>query len=883
MSTSDSDPTPSRSGIYELGTVLAERYRIVERIARGGMGEVYQAYDLVLDQTVALKFLPSGLAAHPEGYERFRREVRLARTVTHPNVARVHDIGEVDGRAFLTMEFVDGEDLGRLLKRIGRLPREKAVEIARQICAGVAAAHEQGVLHRDLKPANVMLDAEGRVRLTDFGLASAIGDEGAGGGIPGTPAYMAPEQLFGRPTTVQSEIFSLGLLLYEIFLGKRAYDARTVEDLRRVHSEESPSTPSSILTDIDPAVERVILRCLEKNPAERPRTVRDVALALPGGDPLAAALAAGETPAPEIVAASRGGSILPLWVAIACFVGFLGLLALAVAASDRSALMQRVALENSPSVLEKRAREILERIGFGEMRGDAFQAFRHDDRQLAYLAERDASRDRWESLPDTRPAPLRFVYRQSPEPLVPERESFFSLLRMDLDDPPHVHPGMVRVELDATGNLLALSVVPPVALPRGGEGALAPAADFDWSVLFREAGLDPGDFHSVPPGLNPGVYARELQAWEGRFGNPELPVRVEGGSLGGRPVSWRIVFPWEAPNASEEAPGLASAPATSARAELLPSIGFVLLTLLAFAGGAAMAHRNLRLRRGDRRGAFRIAVVSFLAAMLTWILAEHHVAAFAEYRLFLTSLVHAGFMSFLLWISYLALEPTVRREWPTRIVSWVRLLEGRIRDPLVGRDLMFAGILGVSMTLMEFLQTIVCRSIGVAPPRPDEFGAVFVQEVALRGGRQMLALFPGSLQAAMGNALVIIVCLVVLRALFRSDAIAVAGVLVTLTLLEGGTAGAKPGNLIVGFLWASIWIVVLLRFGILPALGGMWVHFVTSGLPLTFDASRWYAGGSALALALVVGVVAWGFWSALGGRPVLADFAGRNLAASRAK
>ena len=160
------------------------------------MGEVYRAEDLRLGQNVALKFLPPAVAEDPQRLAQFHHEVRIARQVSHRNVCRVYDIGEDHGRVFLTMELIDGEDLAGLLKRVGRFPEERATEIARQICAGLAAAHDCGVLHRDLKPANVMLDADGRVRITDFGLAGLAGS--FTDIRSGTPAYMAPEQLAGK-------------------------------------------------------------------------------------------------------------------------------------------------------------------------------------------------------------------------------------------------------------------------------------------------------------------------------------------------------------------------------------------------------------------------------------------------------------------------------------------------------------------------------------------------------------------------------------------------------------------------------------------------------------------------------------------------------------
>src|SRR5215831_2643263 len=218
---------PSR---FAPGAIVAGRYRLVALLGRGGMGEVYRAGDLTLDQPVALKFLPEGIAASDSRVAQFHNELRVARQVSHKNVCRLYDLGETEGRRFLTMEYVDGEDLSSSLRRFGRMPPDKAVQIARQLCAGISAAHEKGVLHRDLKPANVMLDGNGDVRITDFGIATAAAD--AGGGLVGTPQYMAPEQLTGAAASIKTDIYALGLILFEIFTGKRAHDAQTLNDLK---------------------------------------------------------------------------------------------------------------------------------------------------------------------------------------------------------------------------------------------------------------------------------------------------------------------------------------------------------------------------------------------------------------------------------------------------------------------------------------------------------------------------------------------------------------------------------------------------------------------------------------------------------------------------
>src|SRR6187397_3101699 len=315
--TSDSEtaisPTPAQApldrGHFVPGQMLGDRYRMVALLGRGDMGEVYRAEDLKLGQPVSLKFLPRDVEGDADRLQRFLGEVRLALRVTHPNVCRVFDISETAGRHFISMEFVDGEDLASLLRRIGRLPEDKAVEISRQLCAGLAAAHDQGVLHRDLKPANVMIDGRGRAKITDFGLAGATAGIIGAEARAGTPQYMAPEQVAGQALSERTDIYALGLVLYELFTGKRAFDAKDLNELARLQSS-TPTSPSAHVTGLNPAIERAILRCVDPDPAKRPSSAASLAAALPGGDPLAMAMAAGETPSPEMVARAGGGGAL---------------------------------------------------------------------------------------------------------------------------------------------------------------------------------------------------------------------------------------------------------------------------------------------------------------------------------------------------------------------------------------------------------------------------------------------------------------------------------------------------------------------------------------------------------------------------------------------
>jgi serine/threonine protein kinase len=257
----------------QSGTLIADRYRIVRHLGSGGMGIVYQADDLKLRVSVALKF-PNPANPTQRDLELFLNEVRLARQITHPNVCRIFDVGEVGGRHFLSMEHVEGEDLASLLRRFGRLPKDRAITIALEICRGLEAAHERGILHRDLKPSNLMIDARGQAKIMDFGLANFSRAAEHYGKIAGTPDYMAPEQRRGE-STVRTELYALGLILYELFTGRRARHDFTAGD-----HDTDRSILAMNLDDVDPIVERVIQHCLEPDPRLRPSSVSAVSALL---------------------------------------------------------------------------------------------------------------------------------------------------------------------------------------------------------------------------------------------------------------------------------------------------------------------------------------------------------------------------------------------------------------------------------------------------------------------------------------------------------------------------------------------------------------------------------------------------------------------------
>jgi serine/threonine protein kinase len=256
---------------------LQQRYDILGEAGHGSMGNVYKARDRETGETVALKLLKPEIASDQAMMDRFKNELLFARKITHKNVCRVHEFNRIGGIAYTSMEFVEGESLRSVLNRFGGLPLRKANHVALQICSGLAEAHAQGIVHRDLKPENVMIDAQGNVKIMDFGIARSM-EAGTRltGSIVGTPAYMAPEQVAGKQVDYRTDIYSLGLMLYEMFTGTPAFAADTAIAVAMKQMRETPQAPHEIDPTIPVGSERAILRCLEKEPGKRFQTVVDL-------------------------------------------------------------------------------------------------------------------------------------------------------------------------------------------------------------------------------------------------------------------------------------------------------------------------------------------------------------------------------------------------------------------------------------------------------------------------------------------------------------------------------------------------------------------------------------------------------------------------------
>ena len=862
----DGDPGHNGGGRFIPGVILAGRYRVINLLGRGGMGEIYRADDLKLGQPVALKFLSGRLTQDPALLASLLREARITRQVSHPNVCRVYDIGEAEGHTFLTMEYIDGEDLRSLLRRIGQLPHAKALDIARQLCAGLQAAHDLGVLHRDLKPSNVMLDARGRARITDFGIAAVAGEGPSSENLAGTPAYMAPEQLDGR-ATARSDVYALGLVMLELFTGERAFQVASLDDLRRLHESSAVTRPSTLVAAaaLEPRVGRAILACLESDPELRPRSGRAVMALLPGGDPIEAASEAGETPSPDLVAASGPEGSLSPRVAFGTFAAAVAMLTVLVLLADRASVLGWVQVPLGADVLEDRARGMLERLGFTVRAGDRAIAFgAANDRYRRYVRAHDTSPERWNVLREPGQWDRLFWYRQAPDVLMPWNPDG----RVLYDDPAPT-AGDVQVITDLRGRLLWLVAHPDEAEPPG-----AAVRTPEWGRLFQEAGLDAARFTAVEPTRNPGVTADVRAAWAGVVSEAGgYPVRVEAAAHRGQLVYFEHVVPWDPYWDPSSAPQAAPALNRSATVmfRVLAAIGLIAAPLATL----ALVARNWMNGRGDRAGAFRVAALVFTLRLATWLLDAHHVPHLRqEWILFTIGLGKSLVDAAAGWALYLAVEPYARRLHPRFLVSWTRLLRGRVSDPLVGRDLLF-GIALSAVTILTSAQlpVILPHVLGQpSPPAPmfhplGNLPFLYVLNAPppqpLLGARHVLASLSAVALTTLGIGLVFLVLLLTLNIVLRRFwlALVVYAVIMVAANPIAEASGYTPIS-VAASLMATLTFVVALRFGLVGTLahwfGAMlWMNFpVTAKLDAPFFGAGLFGVATLAALAGYGAVVA---------------------------
>ncbi len=833
-------------GRFLPGTLLAERYRILGCVGKGGMGEVYRANDLRLGQSVALKFLPEHMSQDPAILARFYSEVRIARQITHPNVCRVYDIGDVEGQPFISMQFVDGETLASLLLRIGRLPADKAIDITRRLCAGLAAAHSQGVLHRDLKPANIMIDGRGQVLIMDFGLAG-VAEQIEGSDIrSGTPAYMSPEQLAGREVSTRSDLYALGLVMYEIFTGKRPFDAGTLAELVRLREESRPAEISSLARDVDPAVERIILRCLDPDPASRPGSAFLVSSAMPGGDPLAMALAAGETPSPEMVAAAGSQEAMrPLWAILTLSFILVALVVLLVATSKQS-FVARVRFEVPPEAMAVQARKMIQQLGYTAPPDDHAWGFDYNVKYLNFVRDHAKPPIDWSAAINGQPSAILFSYRQSPGPL--QAQNINGIVgRPTYTDPPQTTPGMATVQMDLTGHLLSFSVVPI----KSNESVPAPA---DPATLFGLAGLDFKTFKPDTLRSIPAVATDNTAAWTGFFpGHPDYPIRVEAAWWRGQPVFFKIT---EAADVSTPSSG----PSAEQQVQRVISVTGMFMFLVV---APLFAWRNLRLGRGDRQGALRLGVFAFSLGLIAWMLSTHHVSTIWEFGLITTATALALLTAAQLWVSYLALEPAVRRRWPRILITWTRVLTGRWRDALVGRDVLIGIAVGVGYDLAFCASRAYYIHNGARPPG-------FTDLASLYGFQMDVSMILRQMISSLAFALVFFLLFFVLRLVARKEWLAGVIFVLVFSLSRGLASDYQLVATVLYLVVYGLIVTVLLRFGLLALVTALFVTDLLPTILLTPNFTAWYGTASLMVLVVVIALALVAFRQALGGRRLLA-------------
>ncbi|MCA8956806.1 MAG: hypothetical protein KDC87_12085, partial [Planctomycetes bacterium] len=656
-----------------------------------------------------------------------------------------------------------------------------------------------------------------------------------------------------------SDLYSLGLVLYEIYTGKQLFDAGSMTELLQQH-RDPPRTQHDRLRGIDPRIDELLTRLLDRDPNRRPRSAIVAMTLLPGGDPLSTAATLGETPSPELVADAGGtptlgratGLALVLLIAIGwLLVGWLG---------KDVKLLGRARLPRSGEVLAQQAQDLVDRF----FRPSAAQLDRHaatwrfecDTSLLDATKRMDGDRDRWERrLSAQRPSVLHFVYRWNPTATTARNIKG----RSTWDDPPFTTPGMCRLRLDPEGRLVELEAIPAAA---GSFDAPPPTAPTGvWSGLLAAAGLDASRLQAVEPHFVHRMPHTQARAWEGTDPTTGVRIRAEAAAQGIHPVSL-LVRAYTDPTASDLT--LARAPTPPRRygwrlAALVTLIGIALL----------MARAALMHHRSDRRGATRFGATVFgLVVTFTLLNGDHggQLAGLAD--LVLLGMAHGAAIGAMSAVFYLALEPHIRRVWPQTIISWSRLMRGRFTDALLASDVLIGVAIGVGTALLHIeLHQLGSWLTGAGSPPliPSERGLD-----ALLGPIHSVGAMLETLVDLGRQSMLCVLALVIFRLVLRSRTMAAVAMVAAFTLAWspeplGGTSW-MVASLARTALVLGTFAVALVRFGFVAMIVAVTVHGTMIDLPLTLDLDVWYAGSTLLSLGLVGGATVFGYLVGTRGR-----------------
>ena len=676
--------TPACVPQFKPGDMIDNRFVVVRFIARGGMGEVFEVEDRQLRGVhVALKTILSQYAVDPVMRQRFEREVLSAREVVHPNLCPIYDLGHwnrpVGGLTYLTMKLLPGESLAARIFRIGPLLSEEVLCIMRQVGAGIAAAHDAGILHRDIKNANIILQGSGaevHAWVTDFGLARALLSEETVltvQGVAGTPGFMAPEIFHGDTPSKASDIYAMGVVAYQALTGRLPQFSLLVG---------KKGASSFRASEIPEPWRRFVEGCLKPAVEERFKTVPEAMQALPlnaGQNNQAEPLAGigGVITLTKFFAGAGSDVALSVPVAITCLAIVLTGIAGLCFLRQRTGIVNQIPMENSSEVLAAKARDIAKSLGYTERPVDTSFGWDYNDDYLRYVGGGKSFSAHGRNFGAQHPPAVFFWLRESPHYLV----NFASIHAPTHFERDTLEPGMLEVLLDSEGRLIEFHALPQQP-EHSGSGQ---KPEFDWGRLFLAAGLDPNRFARVQSMIHPqGTYDTQA-AWTGSWETTQqYLLRVETAAYLGQPIFFRIIGPWTRPDVH-----------SPWSAGVFSFTTFLFFLVLLPIGAGLLAWRNARLGRADQRRAFRLAGGAFLCMFLGSVVGNHHAPTVAEITTLFSALRDAFITGVIFWVLYMAAEPVVRRRSPAMLIGLNRLLEGRLRDPRIGGEMLAGFVLGV--------------------------------------------------------------------------------------------------------------------------------------------------------------------------------------------
>ncbi|HYP14066.1 MAG TPA: hypothetical protein VEQ63_09095, partial [Bryobacteraceae bacterium] len=556
------------------------------------------------------------------------------------------------------------------------------------------------------------------------------------------------------------------------------------------------------------------------------------------------ALAAGETPSPEMVAAAGEGSGLAVKFAIPLYLVVVAGIAAHVFYLQREVALDRLGTFYSPEVLEHKAREMLRSFGGNEPVADSVRGLDWNWSFFDHVKAKDKPVPDWNQILPGRPPVVKFWYRESPAPLVAGEfhDDLLTPGMVDAVDPPGILAGMRSIELDKEGRLISFFRVPPERT----EGPKPPSA-VDWAPFFNAAGLDPAQLR---PATAKGAWleAADLrEAWSGVWPGTTRPLHVEAAAWQGQPVvfavqgSWSTL--WRTPRP----------PSARGQTSMLILCSLAVTTIVA---SSLLARRNVLRGRGDRSGAMRLAAFMFAVHMTLWLTRSHFAPSLGTFGMFLLALCTSIAYAVLVWTLYMAIEPYVRRHWPHTIISWTRVLSGRLRDPIVGRDILIGAAVSLGWRFLGHVSSALDRS-----NMPD-----FISPTLLLGARSTLGEYLENVPHAIRETLLFFFILFLFRVILRNQwaaAVAFASIFVALNIAGGGLDPVRLATASVVFLSISLLVV---RFGLLALASAYLIDGTLGDMPVTFQPSQWYFFSFALLMVLTLGLVTWAFKQAVSGQ-----------------